>query len=386
MRKISFLIGIAAVGLAFSSCKKEGCTNKDATNYDADAKKDDGSCNLPGNTGYTVPTTYTFERNGKTSVSFSGQTDRMNMLGEMTKLMKSANTPGTVIKSVDLLNMYANENSPFSDADLNGSTKQLKNKTAGGDSKIQGMFMDYMNRISAVSAATTSGVFNGADGTAGVVQSGSKAYLCDTNGVEYTQLIEKGLMGAVFYHQIQTGYLGDSKMDVDNQAIVEGKNYTKMEHHWDEAFGYFTNATNFPLDGKVYWAKYCDKRDAELGSNKAIMDAFLKGRAAITGKDLKTRDAQRVIIRRELQKVAIATAINYLKEAKGNIADDALRNHELSEAIAFMSAIPYSHEPALTNVQVAALTDQLGNNLYKVKASDIDAVVTALTGALNKLN
>ena len=40
-----------------------------------------------------------------------------------------------------LKEMYANENSPFSDADLNSSTKQLKNKTAGGDPAIQAIYL-----------------------------------------------------------------------------------------------------------------------------------------------------------------------------------------------------------------------------------------------------
>lgn len=33
--------------IMLSSCQKEGCTNKDAINYDASAKKDDGSCIFP---------------------------------------------------------------------------------------------------------------------------------------------------------------------------------------------------------------------------------------------------------------------------------------------------------------------------------------------------
>ena len=71
----------------------------------------------------------------------------------------------------------------------------------------------------------------------------------DANGIEYTQLIEKGLMGAVFYYQITNVYLGDGKMDVDNADQVDpdnGKYYTTMEHHWDEAFGYFSDAVDFP--------------------------------------------------------------------------------------------------------------------------------------------
>ena len=34
--------------LTFDSCKKEGCTNADADNYDSSAKKDDGSCTYTG--------------------------------------------------------------------------------------------------------------------------------------------------------------------------------------------------------------------------------------------------------------------------------------------------------------------------------------------------
>ena len=41
MKKLLF---IALVGLAVVSCKKEGCMDENATNYNADAKKDDGSC------------------------------------------------------------------------------------------------------------------------------------------------------------------------------------------------------------------------------------------------------------------------------------------------------------------------------------------------------
>lgn len=42
----TLMIATLALGLAtgMSSCKKEGCTDSSAENYDADAKKDDGSC------------------------------------------------------------------------------------------------------------------------------------------------------------------------------------------------------------------------------------------------------------------------------------------------------------------------------------------------------
>lgn len=45
MKKFNFILGAFIVGLSFTSCKKEGCTDNVATNYSEEAKKDDGSCN-----------------------------------------------------------------------------------------------------------------------------------------------------------------------------------------------------------------------------------------------------------------------------------------------------------------------------------------------------
>lgn len=42
--KLGLLLLTASVGLTTVSCKKEGCTDSTATNYNEEAKKDDGSC------------------------------------------------------------------------------------------------------------------------------------------------------------------------------------------------------------------------------------------------------------------------------------------------------------------------------------------------------
>lgn len=46
MKKVTFtvLTGMAFVAVLATGCKKEGCTDSAATNYDSEAKKDDGSC------------------------------------------------------------------------------------------------------------------------------------------------------------------------------------------------------------------------------------------------------------------------------------------------------------------------------------------------------
>jgi len=47
--KIKTVLIFAISLTALSSCKKEGCIDADATNYNADAKKDDGTCSYEGN-------------------------------------------------------------------------------------------------------------------------------------------------------------------------------------------------------------------------------------------------------------------------------------------------------------------------------------------------
>ena len=46
MKNLRFLtLAVVVASVSFlSSCKKKGCTDKDGINYNADAKKDDGSC------------------------------------------------------------------------------------------------------------------------------------------------------------------------------------------------------------------------------------------------------------------------------------------------------------------------------------------------------
>src|SRR5690606_29726463 len=112
-------------------------------------------------------------------------------------------------------------------------------------------------------------------------------YLVDEKGFEYGQFIQKGLIGAMMLDQISNVYLGTEKQSGDNSTIVDGKNYTALEHYWDEAYGYLTQNETFPkkaADGKSmesYLGGYVRQVTGEYGNPEGVYMAFLKGRAAI---------------------------------------------------------------------------------------------------------
>lgn len=352
MKKIFYPLAIL-ITLALVSCKK-------------DAGPESEPEPTPIGPTYTVPTSYTFA-----NVNYTGQTQRLDMMAEMKAYMSTGNTSLTVLSASKLKDMYANSSmSQFTNTALNTSGKDIKSKTFLVDQTI---FETYMDNLAAASTSTVAGSM----GVAGVVSNASgKKYLCDANGVEWTQVIEKGIMGSLMYYQTTEVYLGASKMgsSVDNSTVVAGQG-TAMEHHWDEAFGYFGVPVDFPTNttGIRFWGKYCNDRNAILSTN-TIMNAFLKGRAAISNKDYTTRDAQITLIRDTWEKVIAATIISYVNSTKTNITDDAVRNHNLSEIKGFIMNLKCNPTKKITLAQITALENALGTNFYTITITNLDQI------------
>jgi len=331
---------------------------------------------------YTIPATYAFvDGAGTSNVSFGGQQQRLEMLSEMVSVMKTGNTAGISVSAQTLKDMFANANGyVWADAPglgMNPTTKQLKSKTAAGDVGVQTIFENYIDSLTNISVGSIS---NSAQtyGVAGVWTNGTKNYLMAGNGFEYTQLIEKGLMCAVFMNQMTNNYLQSIPND-ENTALESGKNYTKMQHHWDEAYGYFTSEVDYPTNGtNRFWGKYAEGREGVLGSATTIAKAFRTGRAAIDNKDNTVRDAQIVIIVDEMEKICAGTAIHYLNGAKSNIADATIKNHELSEARAFLDGLRYGQKAIDgTGMLAADIDTALGYvaDFGNVTISDLNAAI-----------
>lgn len=321
---------------------------------------------------YEIPTTYDAFEN----VSYSGQTQRLAMLTEIKAYLETANTTGVSLDAAKLKAMYANNAVNAGFTGTYEASKQLKSKTLENQ---QSVFEGLMNAIASASQSTVTA----ANGQAGVSTSadGEKNYLLNENGIEYTQIIEKGLMGACFYYQATAVYFGDDKMNVDNMTSEPGQG-TAMEHHWDEAFGYLGVPQNFPssTDGLFFWGKYSNTVDAILGTNQQLMDAFLKGRAAISNQDLETRDEAIIEARAEWENVVAGAAIHYFNDGLSNAGDFTRRAHALSEAIAFVYSLQFNPEKSLTNTQVneilttlAGSSDFTTMNLYNTTDADIQA-------------
>lgn len=354
--KLPLLLG--AVVIMAASCKKEETPQPVPT---------------PNPGGYTVPTTYNFS-----NVSYSGQTTRIIMLDSLSNYMKKANN-GDLLDASVMKNMYSNTGNPFNNSTLDGSGKQLKNKTYSADQTY------FDNLFDSVAVTSQSATNVGSNGVAGVVTSNdnTKKYLFNRNGIQYNQLIKKHLMGAVFYYQAVEIYLANIPTN-DNNTVVTGEG-TVMEHSCDEAFGYLGVPVDFPanVNGLMSWGEYTDEVNPKITSSTPLMNAFLKLRAAISNKDNTTRDSQIIVVREQWERVVAAAAILELADAKDSFADDAIRNTKLSEALGFMYSLKYNSSKKISQTQIDAAVAALGTNLYNISIANIDSAINTINTVYN---
>lgn len=345
------LLPIAAATLLFASC------SKDVSVAPSDAKLEIPYTSLSTASDYM--TTF-IDENATTTVDFSGQTTRLDMLSELDAYIKKGLT--SPIMASTMKNMFENTNSPFATQALNEATsKVISSKTAQSFSATQAdaerqRFVGYFTELERISQLHTQ---TAEQGKAGVL--GGKR-LVDENGFEYGQFVQKGLIGAMMLDQIVNIYLGDDKQAVDNTMNAEGKNYTAMEHHWDEAYGYLTSNGNYPLKGSErYLGEYARQGTSESNGASALFLSLITGRAAIVNNDMTVRDEQIANIRRDLERSIAVVAVSYLNKA-AKATDPADKFHSLSEAVGFIYSLRYAHNPKINSVDSDELMKTLMGN------------------------
>lgn len=327
-----------------------------------------------------APATYSFSREGESTVDFSGQTTRIMMGGELLDALSDFNNSTTV----SLLEMFRNQTeagedtNPFTDAALNASDKSLKSKVAAS--------LDLFSSNSVESAsvkadfetwieAQVNEVFANENelavaGKAGQIADGISVRYVNSQGLEYNQLIGKSMISALMLDQIINNYLssgvldaGDNRLNNDAGMVEEGKSYTSMEHKWDEAYGYVYGLSSDPADpnGTIgqdddFLNKYIGRVEGDndfSGIAAEIFDAFKLGRAALVGGDYELRDEQADIIQEKLSEIIAIRAVYYLIQGKlaleQSTPDYGAAFHDLSEGYGFIYGLQFTTKPGLAN-------------------------------------
>ena len=338
------------------------------------------------NNVYVLPEEYSFTRGGVSTVYYTGQTARVGMATELKSAMNNT------AKTKDQIDTMFASGTGFTDPTLDASGKNVRGKTAASpvaSATVKPLFDGWIDEFTnTVAPAVTTGT-TAASGVAGsyTEADGSRTVKVTAKGFELNQVFSKGLIGALQVDQIVNNYLSFSKLDgarEDNDAGIYGykndqaENYiTKMEHYWDEGFGYlygldsqFKPGLGDPSTGRDtanlnYYLNKVNSQSNEEGISDKIYNAFIAGRAAIVNKDYTERDKQAGIVSAEISKVVGYKAQSYLVDGAEDITNgdwaDAL--HALSEAYGFILGLQFTKDssgnPYMTNDQVNDLLARL---------------------------
>ena len=322
------------------------------------------------------PSEYEFTRSGVSTVFYTGQTARLKMAGEIHSAFSD-----TSKSEADILAMF-NDGTGFSDASLNSSGKNIGGKTASSSyasASVKPQIQAFITRV-------VNDVFpyyndDAEAGKAGkYTDPGGRTVHIDAKGFNMNQIFTKSLMGALVTDQIINSYLWRGKLDsgsniANNDNLVfeytspgeSAATITKMEHYWDEGFGYLygeDSQYSQDLGNGVLISKYGGKGDVP-GLEKELYDAFKLGRAAIVAGDYDLRDKQAKIIKVAVSKIIGYRAAYYLRSGGSKIDSgkwaDAL--HALSEGYGFLLSLQFTMKddgnPYFTNAEVNDMLSDL---------------------------
>ncbi|HVU57662.1 MAG TPA: DUF4856 domain-containing protein [Puia sp.] len=320
---------------------------------------------------YTVPTTYSFSN----ADSLDAKTT-LSMLAEIETGINAGNTAGVTVDGAKLKSMFANTGGYFTDTVFNGATLhlntsglQLKSGTLGAAQPLIEAILD------SVDVASHTGQ-SAASGQAGV---STRKTLLGANGIFWRQYFTKVMMGVFIGHQIQDVYLGDS---LNSNISIAAK-----QHAWDQAFYLWCVPANFPTNraGVKYWGSYTSQIDSGIAkpvtsltginSNPTLMNAFLKGRAALANNDLATAQQQAAIIIPFFETMEAAAASHELNEAKGNLPNGAAAvAGNLSESLGFWTALQFNTHKKISDADYQAVLALYGSNFYNITPAGIQAI------------
>ena len=386
--------------------------NSDKNNVSDNSDKNNVADNSMTFEPIETPTTYTFPSrfvDGESSVSYSGQTARHILINDLNIYINTqleddalANTAFTSKEDFEAALLFWFEFDSDSNGDstiITGTTpdpaqatyndistgKNIVGKLAGNDDTTDHKDWDADGNFQGWSDDTIAANGGSIDSPEGLVRAyfatiaqqafdlsegnaienpyadGNLPVYVTASGLDLKQLAQKTILMAVTFSQAADDYMGD---DVDGKGLLatntqaEGKNYSGLEHAWDEGFGYFGAAANYgdytdeeiaqkggrddwqghhdaDGDGKVSFkteynfgaAVNAAKRDlgssdgAKTDYTKQAFDAFLEGRTLITnaGDEVSAEELGEIKEQRDLaieawEKAIAATVVHYIND------------------------------------------------------------------------
>ena len=150
-------------------------------------------------------------------------------------------------------------------------------------------------------------------------------------GVIVAELFNGIVWGGGYLDKILNTHLNDSlyndtrlRREHESTTLLPGRNYTELEHHWDLAYGYYQ-----------YWLPFIQTSGLSVlrESRIKIYNAFAIGRQALTEFRYEEVQAQLLLIRDELSKVAAVRAMSLL------VGEITLVNldEDINNALVFLS-------------------------------------------------
>jgi len=348
--KYSLIIGASLI--LFTACKKDNNNN-------------------PGTPPYTVPETYNFSN----ADSLTAKT-YLSMIGQMEAAINNGNN-GNAVSSTQLQGMYANFGSYFRDTSFNGiilplniSGKSLKSSTTPAGQIVISKILDSIGQASQSGSPASNGVAGVSD----------RKTLLGANGIYWRQYFTKTMMGVLIGHLITDVFLGDS---LNNNSI----GIAAKQHAWDNAFYLWCVPGNFPANrvGVKYWGSYTSQIDSGIArpvvnltginANTTLMNAFLKGRAALANNDSTTALAQADIIIPFFETMEAAATLHETNEAKGDLPNGAAAvSGKLSEALGFWTALGLNNHKKISDADYQAVLALFGTNFYNITPAGIQAI------------
>jgi hypothetical protein len=341
-----------------------------------------------GPQSYTVPSTYAFD-----NVEYKQSASRISMwqgfqsyLGKGSTRVLSADTVTYLWNNTNkAFTTELASNIPYPASELNALSYNLSSRVADAT-----MFKTLADSMVYVSQFYRQAASKGVPGKIG-------SRLLNSQGLEYNQVVAKGLMGGLVLHNILA--ILDKIPSDNNTTVIPGQG-TPMEHNWDLAFGYvgipmdYDAAFNYSTqpvraDRPLAIGGYFGERGKYIQAGERVFEAFRTGRAAISAQDYAARDAAIATIKEYLEKTLAASAYYYVTTPQSQTALDA-KFHSLSEGAGFVAALKY--RPAnskLTAANFQRLTTILNTSFYTLaedpsnaRLKEAQAILTEAYGKL----